>query len=167
MRVTSLKSNLQYVYMKKQSSHWPSNSIFHSTPWPLWTLPWPRYHQHLHKNCGGQDGDSKCKGCWSQPRNCSKKTIRLPDGALCCASFLDVRLKDEIEIPTSWRSTVPLLSFFWEKAFPTPRVLYQPPNLQDWLKINILPPGGLRQIWSGVKSQRVNFQTKLWCLLVV
>ena len=115
MRVSSVKS-------KKQSSfHWPSNPIFHSTPWPLWTLPWPRYHQHLHKNCGGQDGDSKCRGCWSQPsqpRNCSKKTIRLTDGALCWCVFLGCSSQRWNWDSTSWRSTVPLLNILLGEGFP-------------------------------------------------
>ena len=78
----------------------------------------------------GQDGDSKCRGCWSQPRNCSKKKIRATDGALCCASFLDARLKCKIEIHHS-EYQPPLLSLLWEKGFPTPRVLHQPPDLHD------------------------------------
>lgn len=121
MRVASLKSNLQYLHMKK--------TIISLTFWPPFFTAHLGHFGPCHGRgtiniCTktvvfGQDGDSKCRGCWSQPRNCSKKTIRLTDGALCCASFLDACLKDEIEIPTSWRSTVPLLSFFWEKAFPT------------------------------------------------
>lgn len=154
--------------IKKQSSfHWPSNPIFHSTPWPLWTLPWPRYHQHLHKNCGGQDRDSKCRGSFSQPRNCSKKTIRLRWCLTSCV-FLGWSSQRWNWDSTSWRSTVPLLNILLGEGFPysksvvsTTQLARLTENLYTaprWLEANMIRCQG---------SQRENFETNLWCLLVV
>lgn len=92
------------------------------------------------------------------PEIARKKTIRVTDECPMLCVFLGCSSQRWNWDSTSWRSTMPLLSLFWEKGFPTPRALYQPPNLQDRLKIKYCLRW-LEALRSGVKSQWVNFET--------
>ena len=54
------------------------------------------------------------------------------------------------------------------EGFPYSKSVISTTQLARLTENQYIAPGGLRQIWSGVKEVNgVNFETKLWCLLVV
>lgn len=103
---------------KKQSSHWPSDPLFSQHTLATLDLAMAAVPSTSAQKlwCLARMEIASAGVVGHNPEIARRK----PSDLLMVPYVVRLAcLKDEIEIPTSWRSTVPLLSFFWEKAFPT------------------------------------------------